>query len=930
MGWVQRIRNLFRREHIDAEIEEELRAHLEMAAEDAEQAGTPRQEAQRTARLRFGNPVALREQTAAADAALALEGLARDVHYAVRQLRRSLAFTATAVLTLALGIGATTAVFTLIQQVMLRSLPVTKPEQLWRVGDSDSCCYANGYTQGNENAQNDWNFFSWEAYRVFREHTPEFADLAAFQIGEGNAELAVRRSGSSAPADAGNGEYVSGNFFRTFGLSAWRGRLFSDADDRQGAPPVAVMSFHTWQERYGSDPSVVGAGYQINGHPLTVIGIAPPGFFGARIDAGSMPDFWLPLTTEPLLAGATSRLKAPEIAWLDLIGRVRPGSNPGALEAQLQGELHAWLASHQADMSAQEKTLWQKQTLHLTPGGAGVSLLRQEYEKTLRLLLAAAVCVLLVACANLAGLQLARGLRNRPQTAVRSALGASRARLVRKGLAESLTLSLVGAVAGLVVADAGVRLILALAFRSGEWVPVHAALSLPMLLFALALAGITGTVFGIAPAWMTSHAHPIEALRGASRAVAGTSGKAGTATVQKTLVIAQAAASVVLLSVGAMLGQSLRHLEHQNFGFEPEGRYLISIDPKISNVPQEQLVPLFRTIESRLRAIPGMRTVGAVLEAPPGGWITHAIRIEGQPEPGPRDEPDAGWTRVTPGFFPALGDRIVMGRAITEEDDAGARPVAVINQAFAKEFFGKENPIGQHFGPAPEKNAGMYEIVGVAANVEFGNDPEQPMYFLPETQSTRFDETESENREVWSHYLYNLVLWAPGNHPHLQVQVRSALAEVDPNLVLYDVQPYSEVIRGSFARQNMTASLTWLFGAIGLVLAAVGLYGVTAYGVEQRTSEIGVRIALGAGRTAVLARVLRGAFLQVVVGLALGIPAAIGAGYWIASQLFEVKPWDPLLLAGASLLLALAALLAAAIPARRAAAVDPMQALRME
>jgi hypothetical protein len=709
MSWWRRVRNLGRRERVDAEIAEELAAHVEIAAEEAVRRGATEAEARRAARLRFGNPVAVRERTARADAAVGLAGVGRDMKYALRQMRRSPGFAAAAIATLALGIGATTAIFTLIEQVMLRSLPVEKPQQLWRIGDSVGCCYSNGYTQSNEQAQNDWSFFSWEAYKAFRANTPGFADLAAFEPGEGNAELAVRRMGSATAPEPRNGEYVSGNFFRTFGVTAWRGRLFTDADDQEGAPPVAVMSFHTWQENYGSDPSVVGATYEMNGHAFTMIGIAPPSFYGARVAAWGMPDVWLPLTTEPVIAGDTSRLKNPASAWLDLIGRVRPGTNPRALQAQLQGELQAWLASHVAEMDAQEKALWRKQTLTLTPGGGGVSLMREAYGRDLKLLLA-------------------RGLRNRRQTAVRVALGASRGRLIRKALVESVMLGMAGGAAGIAVAIAGAKLILHLAFaRSAQssWIPVQGSVSLPALGFALGLAAITGVAFGVAPAWITSRAEPMEAMR-AVRAMGGDRRGA-----QKALVVVQAALSLVLLSAAAMLGQSLRNREHQDWGFDPRGRYLVSIDPKLSNYRQDELAPLFREIEARLRAIPGVRSVGAVLEAPPGGWITHEIRIEGRAEPGPGADFISGWTRVTPGFFPTYAERIVRGRAISEEDTGATRPVAVVNEAFVKKFFGGQNPIGQHFGPAPERNAAMYEIVGVAANVEFENDLQQPMYLLP-------------------------------------------------------------------------------------------------------------------------------------------------------------------------------------------------------
>ena len=934
MGWVARIRNLGRRGKIDAEIVEELRTHVEMAVEDGVRSGLTEEEARRRARVRFGNPVVMRERTMGADAALGIESLGRDVKFALRQMRKSPGFAVTAVLTLALGIGATTAVFTLVQQVMLRSLPVAKPAELWRIGDAAECCYSDGYTQRSAQAQNDWSLFSWEAYRLFRANTPRFEELAAFQPGEGNAELALRRAGSTTAAETGNGEYVSGNFFQTFGLSAWRGRLLSDADDREGAAPVAVMSFHTWQEKYGSDPSVVGATYEINGHAFTIAGIAPPGFFGAKVDTDAMPDFWLPLATEPLIAGGSSRLRDPRAAWLDLIGRVRPGTNEKALEAQLKDELHAWLGSHVADMNALEKSVWQKQTLHVTPGGAGVSLMREAYSSDLWLLLAAAVCVLLVACANIANLLLARGLRNRQATALQAALGASRARLVRKALVESVVLAVTGGAAGVGVAYAGARLILHLAFSgSGSWVPVSATPAAAVLLFALGISALTGVAFGMAPAWMTSHAEPIEAMRGAGRTMGAQAGNRRRG-VQKALVIAQAAISLVLLSAAAMLGQSLRNMEHENFGFDPAGRYLVSIDPKVSNIAPEALTPMFRTIQDRLGALPGVGGVSAALHAPmTGGW-GHAIRIEGRAEPGPRDDMDSGWDRVTPGYFQTFGDKILMGRALTDADDASTRRVAVVNEAFAKRFFGNENPIGQHFGPAPAANPGVYEIVGVVGNlardassVRYGEDP---MYFVPEAQSAQFAEADLEAREVWSHDLYNVIIWAPGDAPQLQAEVKAALADIDPNLVMYGIEPYSEVVSDDFAQENMIASLTWLFGAIGLVLAAVGLYGITAYGVEQRTSEIGVRMALGANRGSVVAMVLRGAFVQVGMGLALGIPVAIGAGYLIASELYGVRPWDPLVLGGATAVLGLAAVAAAVIPARRAASIEPMQALRSE
>lgn len=851
-----------------------------------------------------------------------------DLREAVRQLRKTPGVTTTAVITLALGIGATTAIFTLVHQVMLKSLPVARPDELWRIGDKIRCCNWGGYTQGSDG---DFSLFSWEAYKNFRARTPEFTDLAALQAA--NAPLGVRKAGSNAQADTRNGEYVSGNFFRTFGVQPWIGRLMTDADDQKGAPPVAVMSYHVWQEKYASDPSVVGGSYQINGHPFTVIGVGAPGFYGAKLAGYGMPDFWLPLTTELLIDGATARLERPDGNFLDLIGRVRPGVNPKSLEAKLKVELHDWLASHVPDMEPGERQLWKQQTLHLIPGGAGVAAMRDQYEDGLKLLLIAAGCVLLVACANLANLMLARGLKHRTEISLRVALGASRGRLMRKVLVESLLLAIIGGALGVGIAYAGTKLILYLAFAVGgpnNYVPIEATPSWPVLLFTLGISVLTGVAFGIAPAWMTSHTDPAEALRGANRSV-GT----GRSWAQKSLVIGQVAVSLVLLSTAALLGRSLRNLEHQNFGFETQGRYIASINPMLGNYKPEQMEPMFRQIDDRLLRIPGVRMVAPALYAPMTGdsW-NEGIRIAGRPEPAAKEDTGASWARVMPGFFETIGAKIVSGRPITDEDRLTTRKVAVVNEAFVKRFFKNQNPIGQHFGIDKIKYSGTFEIVGVTNDMRYitydYKKPVGPMFWLSEAQTVQYDDPATLSDEIWSHYLYNIVIWAPGNPPDLGAHVRQALASVDRNLVLYDVDPYSKILSADFQQENMIATLTTLFGVLGLVLSAVGLYGVLAYLVERRTGEIGVRMALGANRGRVIGMVLRGAFWQVGIGLALGVPAAIAAGRLMTDQLFSVAPWDPLMLTLAAVLLGMAALLASVIPAWRAARVEPMVALRAE
>jgi len=851
-----------------------------------------------------------------------------DLRDALRQLRKTPGITTTAIVTLTLGIGATTAIFTLVHQVMLKSLPVTKPDELWRIGDKLRCCNWGGYTQGDDG---DFTLFSWEAYKNFRSRTPEFTDLAALQAG--NAPLAVRKLGSPAQADTRNGEYVSGNFFRTFGVQPWIGRLLNDEDEREGAPPVAVMSFRIWHEKYGADPTVVGAAYQVNGHPFTVIGVAPPGFYGAKLAGWGMPDFWLPVTTQASLDGAAAQFKRPNSNFLDLIGRVRPGVNPKSLEAKLKVEMLDWLASHVPDMGPGEKQLWRQQTVHLVPGGSGVASMRDQYEDGLKLLLIAAGCVLLVACANLANLMLARGLKDRGQMSIRVALGASRARLVRKVLVESTMLAAIGGALGIGVAYAGTRLILHLAFRSGgpnNYIPIAAAPSWPVLIFALAISVLTGVLFGVVPAWMTSRTDPAEALRGTSRTVG-----AGRSWVQRSLVIAQIAMSVLLLSAAALLGKSLSNLEHQRFGFETKDRYIAWINPSLGAYKPEQMERLFREIDDSLMRIPGMRAVAPALYSPMSGdsW-NNSVRIEGRPEPGAKEDTGAGFVRVMPGFFETIGAKIVLGRPFTDHDTGATRNVAVVNQAFVKRFFKGQNPIGQHFGPGKIEFSATYEIVGVAEDIRYMTydykRPVRPMYWIAETQTVPYTDPDYRTGELYSHFLYNIVLWAPGSSASIEEQVRKALGSVDPNLVLYGVDAYPRVLAADFQQENMIATLTTMFGVLGLVLAAVGLYGVLAYTVERRTGEIGVRMALGADRGSVIGMVLGGAFVQVGAGLGLGVPAAIGAGKLMNNQLFGVTAWDPLMLALAVLALGLAALVASVIPAWRAAGVEPMTALRTE
>jgi predicted permease len=843
--------------------------------------------------------------------------LREDARYALRQFANAPGFVATAVLTLALGIGATTAIFTLVHAVLLKSLPVAKPSELVRIGDREDCCVSGGL-------RDDWSLFSYDKYKTFRDGTPGFVELAAFQAG--NDLVGVRRIGSNQPAESQRSEYVSGNYFSMFGIGPYRGRVLTPRDDRKGAEPVAVMSYRTWRQKYGQDPSVVGASIAINGQPFTVVGITPPGFFGDRLQY--TPAFWIPLANEPLINGSSSILEFPQQDWLDVIGRITPGADVKSIEAHMQVELQQWLLSPVAKLQPGERALVPKQTLHLSPGGAGVQMMRDEYQAGLHLLMWVSGFVLLIACANVANLMLVRATTRKQQTSIRAALGAPRARQIGQVLTESTVLALLGGAAGVGLAFAGTRLLLQLAFEKND-VAIHPTPSLPVLAFTFAVALLTGILFGIAPAWMTATANPADALRGANRSTGQSVGWT-----QKSLVVAQAALSLVLLCAAGLLIQSLRNLQRQDFGFETANRYILHTDPQMAGYKPAQLTAFYRQLHDTLMAIAGVNRVSFSLYSPMEGdnW-SETVYLEGQAPPPPdTDQNDASWVRVSDGYFETVGTRVLQGRPITDQDTATSQRVAVVNQSFAKKFFKDESAIGKHFGDLGAKYAGNFEIVGVTEDTQYRQPTRKipPMFFLSAVQSVTYDDPRFVTFEDRSHYLNAIELKTQGTVSGLEPQVRRALALVNPDLAVIDFVSFAEQVQKNFSQQAMIAKLTSLFGLLALVLASVGLYGVTAYSVERRTSEIGIRMALGADRLNVLRLVLRGAFLQIGIGLTIGIPATILGGRAMATQLFGVKPYDPNILLLTTAVLSFAALVAAVVPARRAAALDPMRALRTE
>jgi predicted permease len=843
-----------------------------------------------------------------------------DFRFALRQFAKAPGFAATVILTIALGIGANTAIFTLVHAILLKSLPVANPASLYRVGDLDDCCVNGGFIKDN----GDFDLFSYDLYREFQNNIPEFEQLAAFQSGQNMMNVRVGNN----LAKSERTEYVSGNYFSTFGIGAYAGRMLQSSDDVPGAAPVAVLSYAAWQSAHAVDPNVVGSTFYLQSHPVTVIGIAPPGFFGDRVNTNP-PAFWIPLNAEPVLEGETTILNVAESNWLYVLGRVKPGVAPKALEAKISNTLRQWLATQPAyTLNGNDKEI-PKQHVVLAAGGGGIQNLQQEAGDGLRLLTWISALVLLVACANIANLLLARGAARRAETSIRTALGAARTALIGQALTESVLLSLAGGLIGIGIAYLGARMILHLAFPEATQMPIQASPSPVILGFAFLLSLITGVIFGIVPAWISSHADPAEALRGLNRSTGDRS-----LLPQKALIVLQGALSLVLLVGAGLMTQTLRNLERQNFGITTANRYVIHIDPMGAGYNLETIGTVNQRIEDEFKALPGVKSAGLALYSTLEGnnW-GESIFVEGRPAPGPEENHGSSWDRVSPQFFQTVGQPIIRGRGFTDQDTATSQMVAVVNQTFVKKFFPKEDPIGRHFGVFDQKYASHFEIVGIVADAKYNNprEPYRSMYFRPMTQFNRNVTGRqffmAESRSV---YPNSITVEYAGDAASLESVARRTLANINPDLTVVSFKSLDYQVADNFNGERLISRLTELFGVLALVLASVGLYGITAYSVARRTNEIGVRMALGANRSYVVVMVMRRALGLVAIGLAIGIPVALLGGRLMRTQLYGVRTYDPLTLAAAVFVLAAFAALAGFIPARRAASIEPMHALRQE
>ena len=908
MSWFARIVS---RKQLETDLEKELRFHFETQVTEKMQTGIPESEARRLTRMEFGAIEQIKEACRERRGTLWLEYLVQDIRFGFRQLRKSPGFTSIALLSLALGIGANTAIFTLVNAILLRPLPVQNPNELVLFGDGRSQGATFAVPDGN------WQLFSYSFFHDFRQQTASYSGIAAVGSEQFASKAAIAGSGYQTT----HVDLVSGSYFSVLGVPAFLGRTLVESDDRApGAGPIAVASYAWFQRHFNGDPYALGKTIRIQSHDYTLVGVARPGFSG--ITVGQSTDLWIPLSMEKEISPGKNGVDSKFFQSLCLVGRLKTGVKPAQASAETNVLFKQIMRSYLGPQPSQKHLDdIEHASVELTPASRGISPLRIAFSLPLKILMTIVSLVLLIACANIANMLLARGLARRREIAVRMALGASRGRIVFQLLIESVLLSIAGTAIGVALAWKASILLLQMATPGLNPVPLNLSPDLPVLLFTLGLTVLTALLFGCLPAFRATGPEFSPALKNGR----GSSSASARGRLARSLIVGQIALSVLLLVVAALFVRSLIHLTSIDTGFDKHNVLIFYLDSSTANLPHHtpdeiRSVRLQEQIEARVQTLSGVQSDSfAFFTFNTGGW-SDLVLFQGVPRT-PETGKEVFFNNVGNGFFSTMGIPVIAGRSFSAQDTQNSPKVAVINESMARRFFPNGEAVGHRFavGETPE-HPGEIEVIGVVKDAKYTSLDEGSLLaaYYPCTQNVGF-------------YGIFAVRYVPGaNRKEIVSRVRNSITEINPNILVDGVSSLDEQVNQSVATQSLIARLTSFFGIIAIFLACIGIYGLLSYSVARRTSELGIRLALGAQSRMLLWLVLRESLLLLLVGLAIGVPIALSSTRILKSLLYELSPLDPVAISASIAAVAVMTIAAAWIPASRAAKINPIQALRAE
>jgi len=923
VGWMRtmmaRLRGVFSNRAMDEEFTQELETHLAMLTEESISHGMAPEDARRAARLRLGGVEQLREIHRQQWGVPLIETFLQDIRYGLRILSKSPAFTIVAVLTLALGTGANTAIFSIVNSVLLRNLPVRDPQQLVFLTNPNEQGMEQGFGDGDRDLLTYWEFQQLE------QNNRVFSGLLASSSFAQSLPITIEDPGKSRDLVSEHVSLVSGSYFSVLGISPVLGRTFTNEVDKvRDANPIAVISYGFWRDNFAGSAAALGRSVRIHDTSFTIIGVMPPQFRGETV--GVSPEIWVPLSMQAEIYPGRDYLSLEtqpfhKSEWLHAIGRLKPGITLAQAKAEINVEFQHLMESQTPGMSADKKRQFLNQHLAVVEGSRGASTLREGFGKPLEILMAIVALILLIACANIANLLLARSAARQKEITVRIAVGAGGSRLLRQVFTESILLALIGGAVGLVLGRCADVALLQMVSRGPSPIVLDLHPDAKVLMFTLGISVLTGILFGLAPGLRAHRVDLGAILRGTSHAVAGNRSHVGWLPLGKALVVTQVAVSLPLLVVAALFVRSFQRLAEAQLGYDRDHVLTFSMSPISYGYKTAEIPQLYKDIIERLDSVPGVRSASLIDHGFfAGSDSSSAVTIEGE-KPRTGDDAESRWDLVGPNFFSTAGIPILEGREIVPYDSGNGQRVGVVNEEFVRYYFAqRSNPIGKRVHVRTTLGDSDFVIVGVAANAKQRSVREKPRrrFYVPFLNP------------IGEANYASIIVRTIGNPAGVVSSIRSTVKQAASNLPPIEIRTMKEIVSQTLVQDRMITQLSFTFGVLAIVLVCTGLYGIMAYAISGRINEIGIRMALGAQRGNVLLLVLRESLLLVLIGITIALPIVFGAGKWVSSLLYGVKAADPAALTFATILMLVVGMSACYLPARRATRVDPIAALRYE